>query len=40
VDRAAARKEHPDWEEYDGVVLAEGRASILLTPTRMYAHGV
>jgi PPOX class probable F420-dependent enzyme len=40
VYRAAARKEHPDWEEYDRVLLAEGRVAILLAPTRMYGVNV
>ena len=40
VYRAAARKEHPDWDEYDRVLLAEGRAAILLAPSRMYGNGV
>jgi PPOX class probable F420-dependent enzyme len=40
VYRAAARKEHPDWEEYDRVVAADGRVAVLLTPTRVYGVGV
>ena len=40
VYRAAARKEHPDWEEYDRAVRDDGRVAILLTPSRMYRVGV
>ena len=36
VYRAAARKEHLDWEEYDRVLRDDGRVAILLTPSRMY----
>ena len=39
VYRASARKEHPDWDEYDGAMLEQQRVAILLTPSRMYAHG-
>ena len=40
VYRAAAGKEHPDWEEYDAAMVEQKRVAILLNPTRMYSHGL
>ena len=40
VYRATARKEHPDWVEYDEVMAKEGRVAILLAPSRIYAHNL
>lgn len=38
VYRVAAGKEHPDWNEYDRVMLEEGRVTILLRPDRIFAR--
>lgn len=38
VYRVAAGKEHPDWDEYDRVMLEEGRVVILLRPDRIFAR--
>ena len=40
VYRAAARKEHPDWDEYDRVMVEQGRVAVLLRPDRIVAQGV
>lgn len=32
----AAGGTHEDWDEYDRVMLAERRAAVLITPTRVY----
>jgi PPOX class probable F420-dependent enzyme len=38
VYRVAAGKEHPDWDEYDRVMLEEGRVAVLLRPDRILAR--
>ena len=38
VYRVAAGKEHPDWDEYDRVMLEEGRVTVLLRPDRIFAR--
>lgn len=38
VYRVAAGKEHPDWDEYDRVMLEEGRVAVLLRPGRIFAR--
>ena len=38
VYRVAAGKEHPDWDEYDRVMLEEGRVAVLLRPDRIFAR--
>ncbi len=38
VYRVAAGKEHPDWDEYDRVMLEEGRVAVLLKPDRIFAR--
>ena len=40
VYRTAARKEHPDWDEYDRVMVEQGRIAVLLRPDRIVGHGV
>jgi PPOX class probable F420-dependent enzyme len=40
VYRVSAGKEHPNWDEYDAVMVEQKRVAILLAPTRMYAHGL
>lgn len=40
VYRAAAGKEHPDWEEYDRVMVEQGRIAVLLRPDRIVGQGV
>ncbi|MDE2838534.1 MAG: TIGR03618 family F420-dependent PPOX class oxidoreductase [Chloroflexota bacterium] len=40
VYRVAAGKEHPDWDEYDRVMLEEGRVTVLLRPDRIFARNV
>ena len=39
VYRAAAGKEHPDWEEYDRVMVEQGRVAVLLRPDRIVGQG-
>jgi PPOX class probable F420-dependent enzyme len=34
---AAAGGTHDDWDEYDRVMAAEGRAVVLVTPSRVYS---
>jgi PPOX class probable F420-dependent enzyme len=34
----AAGGTHDDWAEYDRVMAAEGRAAVLVTPTRVYSN--
>ena len=38
VYRVAAGKEHPDWDEYDRVMLEQGRVAVLLRPDRIFAR--
>ena len=40
VYRAAAGKEHPDWDEYDRVMVEQGRIAVLLRPDRIVGQGV
>jgi PPOX class probable F420-dependent enzyme len=35
----AAGGTHDDWDEYDRVMAAEGRAVVLIAPTRVYSNG-
>lgn len=35
----AAGGTHDDWDEYDRVMAAEGRAVVLIDPTRVYSNG-
>ncbi|MGE2815323.1 TIGR03618 family F420-dependent PPOX class oxidoreductase [Mycobacterium heidelbergense] len=30
---------HDDWDEYDRVMATEGRAVVLIAPTRVYSNG-
>ena len=39
VYRAAAGKEHPDWDEYDRVMVEQGRVVVLLRPDRIAGQG-
>jgi PPOX class probable F420-dependent enzyme len=32
----AAGGTHDDWDEYDRVMLSEGRVAVLITPSRIY----
>jgi hypothetical protein len=34
----AAGGTHDDWDEYDRVMAAEGRAVVLVNPTRIYSN--
>ena len=36
VYRAAARKEHPDWEEYDRAMREQDGVVVLIIPDRIY----
>ena len=36
IYRAAARKEHPDWDDYVRAMLEKGRHGVLVVPERMY----
>ena len=36
VYRAAAGKEHPDWEEYDQAMIDERRSVVLVLPDHLY----
>lgn len=36
IYRAAAGKEHPDWEEYDEAMRKERRAGVIVVPDRVY----
>ena len=36
VYRAAAKKEHPDWEEYDQAMKDDNRAAIVIVPDEVY----
>jgi len=40
VYRASAGKEHPDWNEFDKVMMEQQRSAILLNPSRVYAHNL
>ncbi|OBB83484.1 pyridoxamine 5'-phosphate oxidase [Mycobacterium colombiense] len=35
----AAGGTHDNWDEYDRVMAAEGRAVVLIAPTRVYSNG-
>jgi len=36
VYRAAAGKEHPDWDEYDEAMRKEDRVTVVVIPDRVY----
>lgn len=36
VYRAAAGKEHPDWEEYDEAMREQRRSVVIVVPERIY----
>lgn len=36
VFRAAAGKEHPDWDEYDRVMVEDRRVIVIVTPEHVY----
>ena len=40
VYRAARGAEHPDWDEYDRVMLEQGRFVIILRPDRIVGHNL
>lgn len=40
VYRTAAGKEHPDWDEYDRVMVEQGRVAVLLRPDRITGNNV
>ena len=40
VYQASAGKEHPDWDEFDSVMVEQQRSAILLIPSRIYAHNL
>lgn len=40
IYRAAAGKEHPDWEEYDQAMRKERRAAVIVAPERIYGTAV
>ena len=35
---AAAGGTHDNWDEYDRVMLEQGRTAVLITPTRIYSN--
>ena len=40
VFRAAAGKEHPDWEEYDQAMRDDRRAAVIVLPDHVYGTAV
>ena len=40
VYRAAAGKEHPDWEEYDQAMRDQRRAAVIVVPDHVYGTAV
>ena len=40
VYRAAAGKEHPDWEEYDRAMVEQRRLIVLVKPGRLFGANV
>ena len=40
VYKAAARKDHPDWEEYDAAMKVENRAAIIVVPEKVYGSAL
>ncbi len=36
IYKAAARKDHPDWEEYDEAMTRERRVGIIIVPQKTY----
>lgn len=38
IYRVAGGGEHPDWADFDRVMLAERRAAVLVRPTRIYVN--
>jgi hypothetical protein len=34
----AAGGTHDNWDEYDRVMLEQGRTAVLITPTRIYSN--
>lgn len=40
VYRAAAGKEHPDWEEFDEVMRNENWVTVVLIPERVYGTAI
>ena len=40
VYRAASGREHPDWDGYDRVMVADRRAAIIVRPRHIYGMGV
>ncbi len=39
VYRTAADKEHPDWKDYDRVMVRDKRAAVIVRPDRVYGMG-
>ncbi len=40
VYRTAAATEHPDWDEYDQAMAAQGRSAIIVVPEHIYGGNV
>jgi PPOX class probable F420-dependent enzyme len=40
VYRAAAGRDHPDWEEYDRAMVEDRRAAFVVMPEHVYGAGV
>ena len=40
VYRAAADREHPDWDEYDRAMADEGRAAVIIVPEKVYGTAI
>jgi PPOX class probable F420-dependent enzyme len=40
VYRAAAGKEHPDWDDYDRAMVRDRRATIVVVPDHVYGTAV
>lgn len=40
VYRAAAGKEHPDWDDYDRVMVRDRRAAVIVVPDHVYGTTV
>jgi len=40
VYRAAAGKDHPDWEEYDRAMVEQVRSAVLVVPEQVYGTAV
>ena len=40
VYRAAAGRDHPDWDEYDEAMVRDRRAAVVVVPDHVYGTAV